>query len=96
MIVHEIARYAHKAKFKAGSYEHRDQILKRNLIAVQTISALDPGEYVHVKGKGRGMIIYHEDDLRKVEWDGLKVKFIEVWFEKSNETEFFHPSDIKV
>jgi hypothetical protein len=35
------------------------------------------------------------DDIRLVEWDGLKPKFIEVWSHETNEFYMVHPSDLR-
>ena len=81
-----------KPKFVSGSTDHRQFILDRALTELAEESL---GDVVFVKGKGAGTIIYIASDLSLVEWDGLKVKYIEVWFPETEETALFHHSDLK-
>ena len=105
MLTHEIVRYKPpnyhvvkegKPKLVVGSNEHRAYILARNLAEVFNTDKYDPGSTVRAKGKrGTGIVINIEEDMKCVEWDGLKVKFIEVWFETDNSFELFHPSELR-
>jgi len=103
MIVHSIERWElpkqkkqAKPKFVVGSEEHRQYILDRNYNFVSGNPDYQRGSTWYAKGHSkRGTIIDLLFDLNCVEWEGLKVKFIEMWFDGENISHLFHPSDLR-
>lgn len=65
---------------------------------------IEPGSFVHIKGTRRmGQVFNAVDRLDVAEWDGLKCRFVEVYFDdvvnKNDYDEMFklyHPDDLKV
>lgn len=103
MLVHTIDKYPSpvtkkqdKPKFVHGSIQHKQYILERNYNSVNGVRSFLPGACWYAKGhKEKGIIIDLEKDVQLVEWEGLKVKFIELWFSGENKSFLFHPSDLR-
>lgn len=100
MLTHEIVRYSvppvKKQKFRAGSDEHRMFIFSRTLEETRGNKRYRPGRAFKVRGKDEhGILMDIIDDIRFAEWEGLKVKFIELYFCKEQDTALYHPSDLK-
>ena len=100
MIVQEIVRYtptvhiSNKPKVLPGSAMHRQAIYSGTITKIKSEpSKWDFGCEVRAKGKGKGTIInYAEYDF--CEWEGMKVKPIEVWMHDKDDFIMFHPSDL--
>lgn len=87
--------YKDKPKFVNGSEQHRRFILERNYNAVRDDRNYKPGVKCTTKGHhGMGVILDVTDDFHLVAWEGLKVLFIEVWFDGEGKSYLFHPSDL--
>jgi hypothetical protein len=99
MITMEVVRYASHAKVKPkfvnGSEDHRRFIFSRTVNLTLENSAFDPGETYYAPGmKEKGSVIGIETEFERVEWEGLKVKFIEVYFSRANVSHLYHPSEL--
>lgn len=83
-----------KPRFVSGSEQHRMSILKGTM----KWNDWEQGDIVVVKGilGDYGYVIDVLDfvDFDKVEWDGLKPKFIEVFMHESAESVLCHPADL--
>jgi len=103
MLTQEITRYkpaplpaASKVRYVVGSRQHKQYILEKTYEEVINNDIYDPGSIIYMKGQpGRGMVMQVHKDLQDVEWDGLKVKFIELWFESNNSCVLAHPSELR-
>lgn len=100
MLTHTIERWESgkqtKPKFISGSVDHRQYILDRNYSNIKGNKSFCLGAEWYAKGhKKKGTIIDIIKDLESVEWEGLKVKFIEMWFDGENNSSLFHPSDLR-
>jgi len=96
MIVHSIFQtVVKKNKYVAGSDAHKEFIFRK------TLEKMDQEKYIlghsyTVKGKKeRGNLVYICERLDEVEWEGLKIKILEVWFPGEGTTTMYHPSDLK-
>lgn len=100
MLTHEIVRYKpvkeKKPKFSNGSGQHREFIFQRHLQASLKREDINYGEQFYIKKfKEEGVVINIIDEIKQVEWDGLKPKFIELWFNKLGTSHLFHPNDLR-
>ena len=105
MLVHQIDYWVpkrkkekkeEKRKFRVGSDEHRQYIFDRNLETVNNDKTYEQGKIFRARGyKGIGVLIDVAQDVSLAEWEGLKVKFIEVWFDEEENSFMFHQSDLK-
>jgi hypothetical protein len=85
-----------KPKFVSGSLEHKQFILNRALQAAFNTGKYEPGDEYYATGSDElGMIIGIEPELENIEWEGLKAKFIELYFSNLNESYLYHPSDLR-
>ena len=85
-----------KQKYEIGSLTHREYILFNNLEKAGASGKYNLGDTYTAKGrKGTGQLVAIMEDLREVEWEGLKVKFLEVWFSHEDFIGLYHPSDLK-
>ncbi len=79
-----------------GSTEHREYLLERALAHIYSDVKFEFGSECKVKGKeGPGIIINYCTKLDECEWEGLKIKNIELYFHHDNSFGLYHPSDIK-
>jgi hypothetical protein len=84
-----------KPKYIIGSVGHREFLITKS-IEYAIAQNYDYGDEFTAHGhKGVGCLINIEDEIDTVEWDGLKVKFMELWFSEENDFALFHPSDLK-
>lgn len=81
-------------KPRAGSREHRHIIFERTIAAVGNNEELYPGAEYFVDEE-RCVILAFASTIEECEWDGLKVKCIEVWLYESQFCAMVHPSDLK-
>jgi len=85
-----------KSKFVVGTSEHRQWIFYNNLVKAEETGRYILGNKFTAKGrKGTGQIINIVSNFDEVEWEGLKVKFLELWFSHEDFLGFYHPSDLK-
>jgi hypothetical protein len=100
LLTHEIVRYTKERKgdnprFVNGSIEHRQYIFQRNLSTVNRDKRFRRGRSFFINERNeKGVIIDIINDFDTVEWDGLKVKFIELWFPTAGTTFLYHQSDL--
>lgn len=95
MITHEIVRWKAKPRLKGGSHEHRTEIFNRTLENILRFDSFIIGGEYHVRGvKEKGVLIGIQENIMFAEWDGLKVKIMEMWFSETNVLDIFHPSDL--
>jgi hypothetical protein len=99
MLTQTIEKYAPplqrvKPKFVQGSEAHKHYILRRAVEAVYNTKEYDCGEEWMYKGK-LGCIIGIAETLKEVEWEGMKAKFIELFFFEDNSVELAHFADLK-
>jgi hypothetical protein len=89
-------RLMKKLKVVAGSSAHRELIFNRTWADVEANRKLEIGRHVCVHGfkKEKCQIINFEHDISKVSWEGLKVRFIEVYVPSADEIFMCHPSDL--
>jgi hypothetical protein len=101
LLTYEIVRYtknipSKKQKFVSGSEEHRQFILQRNVEAARGNKLYQLGKSYYAPGtREKGTIISILTQLEYVEWEGLKVKFLELYFPEAMETRLYHPSDLR-
>lgn len=101
MLTYEIVRYEQPAKgdkprFVSGSIEHRRYIFQRNLSTVNRDKRFKRGRAFYVRErKEKGTLLDILTDFDSVEWDGLKVKFLELWFPSVGTTFLYHQSDLE-
>jgi len=81
-----------KPKYKPGSPEHREFILARSVKAIKGDAkyALNSLWYVP-KYKEMGTLINIIETIEDVEWEGLKVLFLELYFPSDNLFILLHP-----
>ena len=90
----ERKKYA-KPKLVIGSDEHKAFIYGKTLGLTLEDKRYQPGEEWAVKGHtGEGVVLDFADFFTS-EWEGLKVKFIEMWMYGENQSILCHPSDLK-
>lgn len=94
MITHSITVY-HKPIQEPGNFSHRERIFERTLAKLDQSVFYEGGTYITSRSKEKGTLIYICQKIQEVEWDGLKVKLLELWFPDSQTTHLFHPSDLK-
>lgn len=100
MLTFSISPYQHKRKDKPkfihGTQEHKDFILHRAINTATESEKFEPGDCYFVHGcKEKGMILAYVFDPKVVEWEGLKPKFLELYFKDENLTRLYHPSDLR-
>lgn len=94
MIVHSIT--IHSPKWVPKNERRRNAIFERSL------RKLDPNTYFlgqNFKVKGTpvgGTLIYICKNIDEAEWDGMKLKFLELWISDTQLVELYHPSDLEV
>lgn len=96
MIIHKIDAYPEPplSRKERKKQKHRETIFSRTKEKLGDKFSL--GETYLVKNTGEtGTLIYIYDDLKEVLWDGMKVKFLELWFADSQLTDLYHPSDLE-
>lgn len=109
MIVMSITRYKHppppkrkgktyesKPKLVVGSDEHKKFLITKS-IENAIAAGFDFGDEFKAKGMGEkvGILINIEDKIETIEWDGLKVCNLELFFNHDNSFRMFHTSDIR-
>ena len=93
---HERFSKKNKPKFVNGSFDHRAYILSRHVRSVRNDKRYRNGEEWYVPDiREKGIIIGMLDQVHEVEWDGLKAKFIEVYFSGKETSYLYHPSDLR-
>jgi hypothetical protein len=71
-------------------------ILQRHLKSVWNDGRYRNGaEWYVPKIKEKGMIIGMVEQVDEAEWDGLKAKFIELYFPSLQTSYLYHPSDLR-
>ena len=86
-----------KPHLVAGSDEHLEHIFSSHLDAVYKNGIIDEGSSVVVRRNGKkGLVVNIERDVKRIEWEGYKCKFVEVWLYADDEMSMFHPSELKV
>ncbi len=86
-----------KPKFRAGSEEHRYEIYSRTIERVREDDDFDANNMFTIRKSGEeGYLMGLEEDFLKVEWEGMKCKFIELFVPSTNKFALYHPSDLKV
>lgn len=94
MITHSIHAH-HSVHIPTKIEEHRTRIFERTLNKLNTAVFYEGGNF-KIKGTSKtGVLIYICQKINEVEWDGLKVKLLELWFPDTQTTDLFHPSDLK-
>lgn len=94
MITHSIVLYK-EPRAPVGKEMHKECIFERTLTRLNENVFYEGGHYKVKGSKEEGVLIFICSKLDEVEWDGLKVKFLELWFPDTQKTELYHPSDLK-
>jgi len=99
MITHQIVKYSDpvkKRRIKAGGKEHLEYIYNKTFDKVLNDNFFQEGKTYSVADRAeKGHLIDIVIDYDKVEWTGMKVRFLELWFPSTNEFALYHPSDLK-
>ncbi len=103
MLTLEINKYQppkqpEKNRYVVGSDEHKEYIFQRNALALAQNDSFYIGCKVRSKWhSGIGQVMGVCGSVKECEWDGLKVRLVEVFFPKEKEEHMFalfHPSEI--
>lgn len=86
-----------KLHLVAGSDDHLQHIFNSHLDSVFKDGVIEEGSSVVVRRNGKtGIVINIEKEIKNIEWEGYKCKFIEVWLYADDGVFLFHPSELKV
>lgn len=98
MITYSIGKREEKPVVVVGSDGHKHVIFARTVELVKHNPKFVIGDYYKLKGMkdaNVGMLIHIIDDFHAVEWDGLKVKCLEIWVDDLQEILLVHPSELE-
>lgn len=96
MIVYSISHpEIKKNKLDAGSNEHKEFIFNKTIKKTNQENYILGHSYQVNGRKQKGTLVYICENAKEAEWEGLKVKLMELWFSDDETTIMYHPSDLK-